>query len=174
MLTEWQTASARNDRERISRVRQVAEDLFKPRQLTIRADAPISAPDAASSAEHQPQRQPRIFAILPQRPISTAKVEAPAEPTVIRSNSVVARTRMPLVLGMALNSQPNSTASGMTSTGCHRGPLRTADPTHGHNTGLSPFARIPRDPYSAICTAGGRARQIPVVLIIVSIALRLP
>jgi len=29
--TDWQTASARNDRERINRTRQNAEDLFKPK-----------------------------------------------------------------------------------------------------------------------------------------------
>ena len=75
MLTEWQTANARNDRERISRVRQNAEDLFKPRQQTLRADAPTSAPDAASSAEQQPRRQPRIFAIPSQMPMREAKVE---------------------------------------------------------------------------------------------------
>ena len=75
MLTEWQTANARNDRERISRVRQNAEDLFKPRQQTLHADAPTSAPDAASSAEQQPRRQPRIFAIPSQMPMREAKVE---------------------------------------------------------------------------------------------------
>ena len=91
MLTEWQTANARNDRERISRVRQVAEDLFKPRQQTVSADVKTSAPDVPSSAEHQPRRQPRIFAILPQRPISAAKVEAPAEPKPIRRRAAIRR-----------------------------------------------------------------------------------
>ena len=91
MLTEWQTADARNDRERISRVRQVAEDLFKPRQQTASADVPTSAPDVASSPEHQPRRQPRIFAIPPQRPISTAKVEAPAEPKPILRKAAIRR-----------------------------------------------------------------------------------
>ena len=90
MLTEWQTANARNDRERISRVRQVAEDLFKPRQQTVSADVPTSAP-AVASPEHQPRRQPRIFAIPPQRPISTAKVEAPAEPKPIRRKAAIRR-----------------------------------------------------------------------------------
>jgi hypothetical protein len=60
LLSEWQTVSARTDHERISRARQVAEDLFKPRQETASADVPTSASDAASSAEHQPQRQPRF------------------------------------------------------------------------------------------------------------------
>ena len=91
MLTEWQTADARNDRERISRVRQVAEDLFKPRQQTVSADVPTSAPDVASSPEHQPRRQPRIFAIPPQWPINTAKVEAPAEPRPIRRKAAIRR-----------------------------------------------------------------------------------
>jgi len=90
LLTEWQTANARNDRERISRVRQVAEDLFKPRQQTVSADVPTSAPDVASSPpEHQPRRQPRIFAIPPQRPISTATVEAPAEPKPILRKAAI-------------------------------------------------------------------------------------
>jgi len=91
LLTEWQTANARNDRERISRVRQTAEDLFKPRQQTVSADVPTSAPDVASSPEHQPRRQSRIFAIPPQRPISTAKVEAPAEPKPILRKAAIRR-----------------------------------------------------------------------------------
>ena len=85
LLTEWQTANARNDRDRISRARQVAEDLFKPRQQTASADAPTSGPDVASSTEHQPRREPRIFAIPPQRPIIMAKVQAP--PTRTRSGA---------------------------------------------------------------------------------------
>ena len=91
MLTEWQTADARNDRERISRVRQVAEDLFKPRQQTASADVPTSAPDVASSPEHQPRRQPRIFAIPPQMSTSMAKAAAPAEPKPIRRRAVIRR-----------------------------------------------------------------------------------
>ena len=91
MLTEWQTADARDDRQRVNRARRNAEDLFKPRQQTIRADAPTSDPDAALSAEQQPRRQPRIFAIAPQRPISTAKVEVPAEPKPIRRRAAIKR-----------------------------------------------------------------------------------
>jgi hypothetical protein len=78
LLTEWQTVDARNDRERINKARQNAEDLFKPGQQTIRPDLPTSAPDAAPSAE-QPRRQPRIFVIPPQMPMSAAKVESPAD-----------------------------------------------------------------------------------------------
>jgi hypothetical protein len=76
LLSEWQTATARDDRETVNRARQNAEDLFKPRQQTVRADVPTSAPDAPSSAENPPRRQPRIFAIPPQMPTSVAKVEA--------------------------------------------------------------------------------------------------
>ena len=89
MLTEWQTADARDDRQRINRARQDAEDLFKPRQQTIRADAPTSAPDAASSAEQQPRRQPRIFAI--PMPTSAAKVEAPTDQKQIRRRAAIGR-----------------------------------------------------------------------------------
>jgi hypothetical protein len=66
--TDWQTASVRNDRERINRTRQNAEDLFKPKQQPTREDVPTPAPNDASSAEHQPRRQPRIFTIPPVVP----------------------------------------------------------------------------------------------------------
>jgi len=77
--SEWQTASARNHHEGINRAREVAEDLFKPKQQTTRAEVPISAPDAASSAGQQPRRQPRILTIPPLAPTTVAKVVAPAE-----------------------------------------------------------------------------------------------
>ena len=83
MPTDWQTASARNDRERSNRTRQNAEELFKPKQQTTR-DVPMSAPNVASSTETQPRRQPRIFSIPPAVPISAAKVEPGAEPKQIR------------------------------------------------------------------------------------------
>ena len=89
MLTEWQTADARNDRQRINRVRQVAEDLFKPRRQTVRADVPTSAPNAASSAEHQTRRQPRIFPL--QMPTSAAKVEAPTDQKQMRRGVAIRR-----------------------------------------------------------------------------------
>jgi hypothetical protein len=72
LLPESQTANARDDRQRINRAHQNAEDLFKPRQQTILAEVPTSARDPASSAESQPRRQPRIFTIQPQMPTSAA------------------------------------------------------------------------------------------------------
>jgi len=89
--TDWQTASARNDRERIDRTRQNAEDLFKPRQQPTREDLLTSAPNDASSAEHQPRRQPRIFTIPPVVPMGTAKVEPAAEPKQIRRTAAMGR-----------------------------------------------------------------------------------
>ena len=92
MPTDWQTASARNDRERSNRTRQNVEDLFKPKpQTTTRADVPMSAPNDASSAETQPRRQPRIFAIPPAVPISAAKVEPAAEPKRMRQKATTKR-----------------------------------------------------------------------------------
>jgi hypothetical protein len=90
LLSEWPTANAL-DGQRINRARQLAEDLFKPRQQTIRADAPTSALNAASSAGHQPRRQPRIFMIPPLVPMNAAKVEAPTEPKPIQRSAVIRR-----------------------------------------------------------------------------------
>jgi hypothetical protein len=88
--TDWQTASARNDRDRINRTRQNAEDLFKPKQQPARADVPTSAPNDAS-AEHQPRRQPRIFTIRPVAPMNTATAEPAAEPNQIRRTAAIGR-----------------------------------------------------------------------------------
>ena len=93
MPTDWQTAGVRNDRERINRTRQNAEDLFKPKQQPTREDVPTSAPNDASSAEHQPRRQPRIFAIPPVVPVNTAKVEPAAEPKQARAAATRRETR---------------------------------------------------------------------------------
>ena len=90
-MPDWQPASARHDREGINRARQIAEDLFKPKQQTARADVPTSVPNDASSAETQPRRQPRIFAIPPAVSKGTAKVEPAAEPKQIRRRATAKR-----------------------------------------------------------------------------------
>jgi hypothetical protein len=54
-------------------------------------DLPTSAPDAESSVEQQPQRQPRIFAIPLQMPTSAAKVEAPPDQKQMRRRAAVKR-----------------------------------------------------------------------------------
>ena len=90
MPTDWQTASARNDRERSNRTRQNAEDLFKPKPQTTRADVPTAENDA-SSADHQPRRQPRIFAAPLVVRMSTARVESAAEPIQLRRKTTAKR-----------------------------------------------------------------------------------
>jgi hypothetical protein len=52
--------------------------------VTTRADVP----NDDSSAEYQPRRQPRIFAIPPVVPMSTTKVEPAAEPKQIRRKAI--------------------------------------------------------------------------------------
>jgi hypothetical protein len=88
--TDWQTASVRNNRERINRTRQNAEDLFKPKQRPPHEDVPTSALNDAPS-EHQPRRQPRIFTIPPMTPMAGARVEPAAEPKQIRRKAVIRR-----------------------------------------------------------------------------------
>ena len=90
MPTDWQTASVRNDSERINRTRQNAEDLFKPKQRPPREDVPTSAPNDAPS-EHQPRRQPRIFTIPPVAPMAGARVEPAAEPKQKRRTAAIRR-----------------------------------------------------------------------------------
>jgi hypothetical protein len=89
--TDWQPASTHHDREGINRARQNAEELFKPKQQTAGADVPTSAPHDASPAEHQPRRQPRIFATPPVVPMSTARVEPAAGPIQIRRKTTAKR-----------------------------------------------------------------------------------
>jgi hypothetical protein len=48
-------------------------------------------------------------------------------------------------------------ASGMASTGFHREPLRAADPNRWDKTLISPFARMPRGPYSAMVLVSERS-----------------
>jgi hypothetical protein len=80
LLTERQSANARNNREETNRARQAAVDLFKPRQQTSGPDIP--ARNDVLSAEHLPRRQPRI--LMARQPGSTvvaevAEVKAPRE-----------------------------------------------------------------------------------------------
>jgi hypothetical protein len=77
-VTEWQSADERNNRERIDRARQAAEDLFKRAPHDSAPELSTSAPNDASPVEPQPRRQPRIFTIPPQVPKS-AEIEPPVE-----------------------------------------------------------------------------------------------
>jgi len=78
LLTEWQSANARNDRDETNRARHPAEDLFKPRQQTSSPDVP--ARNEVPSAEHLPRRQPRILMARKPGPTVAAEVKAPREP----------------------------------------------------------------------------------------------
>jgi hypothetical protein len=87
---EWQSADDRNDRDRVNRARQAAEDLFKPTHQNTGAEPPIAAPNGVSSADQQPRRQPRIFA-MPPPAAKSADVETPPEPKPMRRRTVIRR-----------------------------------------------------------------------------------
>jgi hypothetical protein len=83
LQTEWEAVDARNDRERVDRARQEAENLFRPKQAapsTRVAEANGISPTGA----HSP-RQPRVFRIAPVIPMATARADAPkAQPRTPR------------------------------------------------------------------------------------------
>ena len=66
-MDEWQVADERNNRERISRAREAAEELFRPAHHAAQAHAPGPASNGGAPAEQEPRRSPRIFAIPPRR-----------------------------------------------------------------------------------------------------------
>jgi hypothetical protein len=88
-VTEWQSADDRNGREKITRARQAAEDLFKPTQQDNGSDV-LRPASAGTPAEPEPRRQPRIFAVPPRAPI-TAPVERPAGPKQIQRKAVATK-----------------------------------------------------------------------------------
>jgi hypothetical protein len=71
-VDEWQSADERNSREKVSRARQAAEDLFKPAHPDAEPTGP--APNGGVPHEQEPRRQPRIFTAPPRLPPSP-KVE---------------------------------------------------------------------------------------------------
>jgi hypothetical protein len=88
-VTEWQSADDRNGREKITRARQAAEDLFKPTRQDNGSDV-LRPASTATSTEPEPRREPRIFAVPPRAPI-TAPVERPAAPKQIQRKAVVTK-----------------------------------------------------------------------------------
>ncbi len=113
-MTDWQSADDRNNREKNTRARQAAEDLFKPAHQDTAAGAPISAPDGPAPADQQPRRQPRIFAVPPRAPVS-AELEPPVEPEQIRRKPA-ARGRSGSVLASQVGRVRALTRYGMTRT----------------------------------------------------------
>ena len=75
MQTDWQTADARNDRDRIDRVRQEAENLFRPKQAAPHTEA--AEVNGSSAIDLHPPRQPRVFRIPPVVPMAEAKSVVP-------------------------------------------------------------------------------------------------
>jgi hypothetical protein len=75
LQTDWQTADARNDRDRIDRARQEAENLFRPKQAAPHTEA--AEVNGSSPTDSHPPRQPRVFRIPPVVPMATAGGGAP-------------------------------------------------------------------------------------------------
>ena len=63
------------DRQQISRARQAAEALFKPKQQDTWPSGPDPHPSVTSS-----ERKPRVLTSSPSAPARPAKDEAPADP----------------------------------------------------------------------------------------------
>ena len=76
MQTDWQTADARNDRDRTDRARQEAENLFRPKQAAPHTEA--AEVNGSSPTDLHPPRQPRVFRIPPVVPMAAARDEVPA------------------------------------------------------------------------------------------------
>ena len=74
MQTEWEALDARNDRERIDRARQEAENLFRPKQAAPSTHA--AKANGTSHSDVQSPRQPRVFRIAPVVPMATARADA--------------------------------------------------------------------------------------------------
>jgi hypothetical protein len=89
-VTEWQSADDRNNRERVNRARQAAEDLFKPAPRISEAKSSDVPSSEAVSTELPARRQPRIFN-LPPRVTPGSQAEPPAEPKPMRRKPVTRR-----------------------------------------------------------------------------------
>ena len=75
-MNEWQSADERNSREKTSRARQAAEDLFKRAQPHADTEPTGPMPNGGLPHEQEPRRQPRIFTVPPRLP-SRPQVEPP-------------------------------------------------------------------------------------------------
>lgn len=67
-MDDWQSADERNSREKTSRARQAAEDLFKRAQPNVNAEVARPPSNVGTSQEPEPRRQPRIFTVPPRLP----------------------------------------------------------------------------------------------------------
>jgi hypothetical protein len=100
-VDEWQSADERNSREKISRARQAAEDLFKPARPNADAEPSGPLPNGGAPHDPEPRRQPRIFTAPPRLPPSPT-VEPPVAAQPIRQRTAAkhpTRTVAPSQIG---------------------------------------------------------------------------
>jgi hypothetical protein len=90
-VDEWQSADERNTREKITRARQAAEELFKPAQHNAEVKSPPSSSSDGTATEQLPRRQPRIFTVAPRLPV-TSEVEAPTAAPQIPRKGIARRS----------------------------------------------------------------------------------
>ena len=111
-MAEWHSADDPNNRDKVNRARQAAEQLFKPAPVNTERDLPSQSGSNGSLAEQQ-RRQPRIFTMPPRVPVNTepegsAKPKPAPRPAVARrraatvSPSQFGRVRALATYGMTL------------------------------------------------------------------------
>jgi hypothetical protein len=87
-VAEWHSANDPNNRDKVNRARQAAEQLFKPAPVNTERD--LSSPSGNNGGAAEPQRrQPRIFTMPPRVPVnnepdSSAKPKPAPRPAVGR------------------------------------------------------------------------------------------
>jgi hypothetical protein len=86
-VDEWQSADERNSREKTSRARQAAEDLFKRAQPKADAEVTRPTPNVGVPQEQEPRRRPRIFTVAPRLP-PRPQVEPPTAVEPVRRKTV--------------------------------------------------------------------------------------
>ena len=87
-MAEWHSANDPNNRDKVNRARQAAEQLFKPAPVNTERELPPPSGNNGSLAEQQ-RRQPRIFTMPPRVTVNTepegsAKPKAAPRPAVAR------------------------------------------------------------------------------------------
>jgi hypothetical protein len=92
-VAEWHSAGDPNNRDKVNRARQAAEQLFKPAPVNSEQDLP--SPSGNNSAPGEPQRrQPRIFTMPPRVAVNTepegsAKPKPAPRPAVARRRAAI-------------------------------------------------------------------------------------
>jgi hypothetical protein len=92
-VDEWQLADERNNREKITRARQAAEELFKPAPHRPDVTVPQSASNKGTANDQPPRRQPRIFTV-PPRIAPSSRVEPPVPSAPARREGLQKRRKM--------------------------------------------------------------------------------